>query len=63
MKNLYITDDQSATKAQVMKMTCDCGWVEKAFRDRSGLNMAIDHIKTKHTTGIIHDRGQSIEIK
>lgn len=57
MKNIYIIDDKSATSAPVVKMTCDCGWIEKTFADRNAVEKAEHHIRTKHTHGLVHYNG------
>lgn len=44
---IHITDDLSATKAPVVKLSCDCGWVDKTFR-QGCLSFGVDHISAKH---------------
>jgi len=62
MKQLRITDDISVTEMPTIKMVCDCGWVEKTFADRSGLNMAVEHIQRKHDVGVIHYHGHFVRV-
>jgi len=56
MKNVYFVDDKSIDMPTI-KMTCDCGWIEKAYADRDALTRAEMHIRVKHTTGKVHYNG------
>lgn len=61
MKKLYITDDKSATHALVVKMTCECGWVEKAFATRDARTRAEHHMLHNHGGGVILYQGHAFQ--
>ena len=62
MKNLYITDDKSATDLRAVKMTCDCGWVKKALA-RDAIQRGTNHLKTRHGGGLMRCLDQVREVK
>jgi len=47
MNAILITDDNSATKAPVVRLSCDCLWEDKTFRG-GAFSFAKDHLIAKH---------------
>lgn len=61
LKVMRLVDDTSLTIPTV-KMTCDCGWVEKAYATREARDRAERHMKETHTHGILKYLGHSYEV-
>lgn len=47
MATIRITDDLSATSAKVVRMECDCGWMDKSF-SITALGNGVTHFRNKH---------------
>lgn len=62
MKVMRLVDDTNMNNAPSVKMTCDCGWVEKAFANRDARTRAERHLKDKHNGGLMKYMGHSYEI-
>lgn len=62
MKCVKFTDDLSATADQAVKMTCDCGWKEKAWATREARDQAERHLKDAHTYGMLMYQGHSYTV-
>lgn len=66
MKNVHMIDDfglgnvhGTVIRIPTVKMTCDCGWVDKANADRDAPQRAENHLRTRHNGGAIHYAGHS----
>ena len=58
MHVIKITDDFSPTSAKCVKLTCDCGWLEKSYIFES-MSKATTHFEHNHgRKGVILYKGE-----
>lgn len=60
LRVLQMIDDQGLHPT--VKLTCDCGWTEKAHADREARNRAENHLRVNHSGGIMRYLGHSYQI-
>lgn len=59
MKTVTMTDDFSATQLRVVKVMCECGWLDKAYR-QDAKKRAMNHIRVRHGEGLMVYKDQRI---
>lgn len=63
MKNtVTVRNDTSLNGVPSVKMTCDCGWEEKAYQHMAE-RIAQQHLRLRHNRGIVHYDGVRIEVR
>lgn len=62
LKVMRLVDDTKMNNIHSVKMTCDCGWTEKAYANRDARDRAERHLKDRHNGGLMRYLGHSYNV-